>query len=897
MILKRLIIQLLRIVISMRYSIHIKGLKEVEKELEKSSSGALFLPNHPSEMDPVLVSLALGAHGQVRPLIVGDFYFSSFMKLMKRLRAIPIPNFDDGDNSFKRACLKKTMQTLKNAINGRERVLLYPAGMLKRTSNEELGGKSLLFDLLKDIDKPNIVLVRTQGMWGSSFSAENDGKTPNFVQEAKKGFIAALLNGIFFMPRRKISIQFEMAHAFPFDSSKDEVNSYLEAWYNQYSSGNETLSEEPLQRTPYYFWSRSRNVVAENKPKKALIDLSAISDEIIESVLKQISFLSKKSVTQIKINDDLSQDLSLDSLDKAELVAFLSKEFSVSNLRPDQLKTVASVLGYASDQLRSKKDWVSQKLPRKFGWKTEVNRPALEICTAETIPEVFIDTAVRLKKFFCCGDAITGPLTYKEFLLRASLLASKLRKKIPAKNVGILLPATSACYLVIMALLFSGKVPVMLNWTVGKRNLKSMKKSGGIDVVISSYAFLSQLQNVDISPIEEDIFLLEELKCDITLRDKLNAFYMASFPRCILKKMKSHAYQSNDPAVLLFTSGTESYPKGVPLSHHNILSNLQSILASIDLKPDDILYGILPPFHSFGFSVTGLLPLLSGIKVAFSPNPTHAVRIANGIKKWGITFMCLAPTFLKGILRVSKPKHLESLRLVVTGAEKLPDDVKKLFHKALAGKAEILEGYGTTECSPVLTANLPGQRSQGVGTPLKGIEIAIIDPETRDKMGINERGLVIAHGGNIFSGYLGTTPEGTFVNLEGKKWYNTGDLGYLDERGYLTLVGRLKRFIKIGGEMISLPAIEEAILEKALEAKWPLHPDRPSFIVIPIEYEGERPRLTLFTSLSLDKQEVNQSLNTAGFSNLVKIHQIEKLKEIPILGTGKVDFQGLKRKL
>jgi len=346
------------------------------------------------------------------------------------------------------------------------------------------------------------------------------------------------------------------------------------------------------------------------------------------------------------------------------------------------------------------------------------------------------------------------------------------------------------------------------------------------------------------------------------------------------------------PAVLLFTSGTESMPKGVPLSHENILSNLRSGLKTVNLNQSDVLYGILPPFHAFGFTISTLLGILSGLRVAFSPDPTDGKKLVKGAEKWGITVLGGAPTFIKGMLGNATNDQLKTLRLCVTGAEKAPPELFQMMNK-LGKKDCLLEGYGITECSPILTMNHVGKPLKGVGEPIEGVELLIVHPETNEILPKGAEGHILARGPNVFSGYLnpGITPP--FISILGKEWYKTGDIGFLDENNCLTISGRLKRFIKVGAEMVSLAAIEDTLLKIAVEKNWKVENEGPNLAISAKEILGEKPKIFLFTRFDVSVEEVNKYLKESGFSNIVKISSVTKLSEIPLMGSGKINYRGL----
>nr|MBA3815126.1 AMP-binding protein [Parachlamydiaceae bacterium] len=259
---------------------------------------------------------------------------------------------------------------------------------------------------------------------------------------------------------------------------------------------------------------------------------------------------------------------------------------------------------------------------------------------------------------------------------------------------------------------------------------------------------------------------------------------------------------------------------------------------------------------------------------------------------WKGTILCGAPTFIKGILKAATSDQLQSLRVCVSGAEKAPPELFQTLAKKFNKPNSVAEGYGITECSPVLTANLPGSTHTGVGRPLPGVEICIIHPEKEVLLPQGERGLIMAKGPNIFNGYLNPGLSSPFLMIEGEQWYKTGDLGSLDAEGYLTISGRMKRFIKMGAEMVSLASIEDALLQIADKKGWPTS-EGPSIAICAKEIDGEKPKIFLFSKFNISIDEINSSLRESGFSNLVKISSVTHLPEIPIMGTGKVNYRAI----
>jgi long-chain-fatty-acid--[acyl-carrier-protein] ligase len=328
-------------------------------------------------------------------------------------------------------------------------------------------------------------------------------------------------------------------------------------------------------------------------------------------------------------------------------------------------------------------------------------------------------------------------------------------------------------------------------------------------------------------------------------------------------------------------------PKAVPLSHANILANLKSLVHTHLVKDDDVFLATLPPFHSFGAVVSGFFPMVAGVDTVYMPDPTDAISLAQAIKKSSSSLFCSAPSFLKQILLYAAPGQLHSLRLVVVGAEKLQDSLKQLFSECCP-QAVLLEGYGITECSPVVTLQ-KSVLTQGVGVPLKGVELLIVDPVSLCPLPQGSVGEILISGQNVFKGYLGIKKD-PFVEIDCKKWYRSGDRGSLSAQHELILEGRFKRFIKISAEMISLGAIEEA-LEDYRQAPQGL----AQFAVVADKTSEKMILLTTHTDLDLD--ELNHYLREKGCPKVAKISKIIVSKLIPQLATGKIDYRKLEHEL
>ncbi|MBI5346744.1 MAG: AMP-binding protein [Chlamydiae bacterium] len=881
---------IVRIILSLRYKVNIKGKELLNKKSLSKGGGILFLPNHPAHIDPVLITTQLWPKYQLKPVVIEYIYRQRWVNfLMKRIGAISIPNLDTSLNEIKLAKAKSTVQEIIKGLHKKQNYLLYPSGRLKQTGKEILGGASAVQTILQESSAVNVVLIRTTGLWGSSFSRAYTGKTPDLKATIAMNLKYLFKSFIFFMPKRKVLIEIEPAPLdFPFKGSRVEINQYLESWYNKYPTKEGVKEEEPINTVSYSPFQERLLKVQKKEIKKVREAPEIFSSKIEKEIVQEIAKISNRNENSIKLNMELAHDLGMDSLDAAELITFLGVKYEVGSIHPEDMATVQDVIEIAEGKKKP-----SSKLPQEqvlYKWPEEKGRPDPFLPMGKTIQEAFLAAADKMKNSLAVADDMLGPMTYKELKLSTLALSQEI-KNYPGKYIGVLLPASVAAYMVILATLLANKIPVMLNWTLGPRYLNSMLQVTHTECVISSWKFLERLSNVEFGRVIKKLHLLEDIKKDVSTKKKMSALlksYRSS--KHLLKALKLDRVNEDDIAVVLFTSGTESLPKGVPLSHKNILSNIRGALECVDLKKDDIIYGILPPFHSFGFSIVGILPLASGIKVAYFPDPTDSHAMAEGISRWKTTMVCAAPSFLKGLLSVATNEQLKSIRLFVTAAEKTPKD---LFDKVakLGENKKLLEGYGITECSPGLTVNRPHLLTKGVGQPIPGVELCIIDPETHVVLGKNKEGEICARGDNVFKGYL-TEQKSPFIEINGQKWYRTGDLGRLDDENFLTLSGRIKRFTKMGAEIVSLAAIEEVLLDELIR-RAKQETSGPLLAVIAKEKEGDRPFLIVFTTVSLDVKEANMILKEAGFSRLVKITEIRKIEEIPLMGTGKIDYRYL----
>ncbi len=882
-----------RFLITLRYRIEVSGLETLTSDRLKRPGGILFLPNHPAEIDPVILISQLGKRFYPRPLVTDRFYNQKGINFFMQLaNALPLPSTDGVVNHWRAKKIHAQLQTLASALKKGDNFLIYPSGRLKLSGTEMIGGASLVHDLLQECPETNVVLIRTTGLWGSQFSRAITGASPDFGLTLWNCFKILIKNGIFFTPRRPVRLEFVLApQDFPYEENRLNLNKYLEEWYNRYPD-----PVESLQLVPYFFWSQKlpKAAVLETPSSSQIQKLKKVPLHVEQEIIGELSRLTKRPVEQIRRNMHLSHDLGLDSLDVAQLYVYLSERFAAHKLLPGDLQTVEDVC-QAAVGLEWERGPEDKAAPTSFTWQSEPNRPPPMQAQGKTLQEAFLFSCDRMKGHSACVDALSGCLSYTKLKMAALILAEQMRA-LPGKQIGVMLPASTGTYLVILGVLLAGKVPVMINWTSGVKALDYAMSLAELSVVVSSDRFLDRLETGSLGQIEEKFVLMEQIRQKITLTDKLRGLMRSLCSAASLRKtLKLDAISPDDPAVILFTSGTESLPKGVPLSHHNLLSNQRAALACVEFHSDDILYGVLPPFHSFGFSVTGLLPILAGMKSCYAPNPTDSRGLAHDIALWKPTLFCCAPSFFRSLFHIATPQQLQSLRYVVAGAEKTPEEIFAYVKEHLP-QALCLEGYGITECGPIVTLTRPLEARVGVGRPLPGTELTIIDPEGH-LLPQGEEGEVCIRGPNVFAKYLGN-PRTPFVVINQEKWYASSDRGKLDAEGNLILSGRLKRFIKIGGEMVSLGGIEDELLKQAHIKGWiPKDPEGPPLAVSVREGQGEKPSIILYVAFPISIDEVNQALKETGWSRLVKISEVKQIAEIPLTGTGKTHYRQLDENL
>lgn len=487
----------------------------------------------------------------------------------------------------------------------------------------------------------------------------------------------------------------------------------------------------------------------------------------------------------------------------------------------------------------------------------------------------FIEIAKKFGKKTAIHDFTTErKLTYSRSLI-ACLILSRIVRKLDKGFIGIMIPTSAGCALAKIAVLMSGRTPVMINYSTGaEQNAKYAQSKCDFRTIITSKALLEKIE----CPHVDGMIYIEDIMASITTTLKIRAAIVAALPASLIKKLV-YSGQEEDTAVILFTSGSEKDPKAVELTHKNIQANIDAVSPICDFQSDDVFMCTLPFFHVFGLTANLWLPITQGITMLTYANPLDFKKVCNIVREQKATFLVGTPAFFWGYLRKSEKGDFDSLRIALTGADKCPDALRESFKAK--HDITVYEGYGTTECSPVISTNFPEANKPGsVGRPIPGVQVRIEHYETGEECAHGEDGRILVKGDNVMKGYFNDF-EQTSLHIR-RGWYDTGDMGNIDEDGYLWHVGRIKRFIKVGGEMVSLVKIED-VLEKLLPE------DGECCVVeIPDAIKGSRIVAVLTTEIN-EKAVLKQMAKQLPTMALPKIFVV--WESLPKMGSGKIDFR------
>ena len=861
---------LARVILALRYRVRVHGWDQIRR----LKGGTLILPNHPGMIDPPLLLTTFWPALKPRPLLWEGMFRNPLLRLaMKLLNAHRVPDLDR-PSAEARAQTQRAIAGVIEGLRRGDNHLLWPAGRIERDGTERLGGAQALTDILKAAPEAEILLVRTRGVWGSCFSYAYTGTRPNLGAVLRAGIGWLLANLLVFMPRRRVDITVERLDRTRLPELRREaINPWFEAWYN---AGG---PEKPMF-VPYHFLFGPRTREFPKATGLAAADVGEVTPAARSGVAEILEEKLHRPLTPAEQRPETTLDqLGLDSLERMEVTLAVEQRFGFAS---DQTPLTLGQLWALAQGLVER----APPKPPPPEWFRPPSDEGLLTILGETLPEAFVARALANPKDVAAADDLAGVVTYERLLVGALVMAGRFAR-LPGANVGLMLPASVACDMALFGLHLAGKLPVVLNWTTGPANLAHAARTVGLRHVVTSRQFLDR-SGVEVPGVA--YLFLEALRQGMGKWELLRTLLgVRWFPGRVHRRVLSVSPQ--EPAVVLFTSGSEKAPKAVPLTHANIFAVARGGIPALSLTRKDSMLGFLPAFHSFGMTVTGILPLVGGMRLVHHPDPTDASGLARKIAAYRPTMLVGTPTFVNYIFDRAGPGQLASLRLIVVGAEKCPPALFERCAQAAPG-ASLLEGYGVTECAPVVAVNRPEASRPGtVGQPIPGVEVTVVDPDTEKPVPPGELGMLWVGGPTVFPGYLAYDGPSPFRERDGKRWYVTGDLVRIDAEGFLQFCGRKQRFLKAGGEMISLPALEEPFTRK-----FPPTEEGPRVAVEGVETEAGR-RIVLFATEPITLRDANALLLEEGFRGVMRLDEVRQVERIPVLGTGKTDYKVLHAQL
>ena len=490
--------------------------------------------------------------------------------------------------------------------------------------------------------------------------------------------------------------------------------------------------------------------------------------------------------------------------------------------------------------------------------------------------EQFIKNAKQYSSKMAIIDKTTGRnLTYGKTLI-ASLILKKKFHRIKEGIIGVMLPNSAGCILTVLAINLAGKIPAMINYSTGAaENCIYAQKLCGFKTIITSRAFLEKIE----CPEVPGMVCIEDVMKEVTLIDKLKAAVQSKMPTgMILNSVPKKT--EDDTAAILFTSGSEKNPKAVQLSHRNFVSNIEGLNDAYKLGPEHKILSMLPLFHVFGFNANFWFFILNGMSAVTYANPLDYKMIPRIIRKEKISLVAGTPVFLAGYYRQGKPGDFESIKILMSAADKTPDWLREGYMEKHG--IQIMEAYGTTETSPGISVNTPDAIKPGsIGRPLLGVKMKIVDVNTGEELGDGETGKILVKGDNVMKGYFDDLEQTSLRITNG--WYDTGDMGYRDADGFYWHSGRLRRFVKIGGEMVSLVQTED-VLESIL-------PDWVSCCVVEVPHSLKGAQIVAAVTEKIEDMKALKKQLQERLPQIALPKQFIVIPDLPKMGSGKVDFR------
>ena len=876
------------LVLKTRYRFTIEWFEDID-----SKKQYLVMPNHQALVDPQIVFSIVWKKISLSPVVTEKFYNLPVLNsIFRMIWAVSMVDVSNRKNSSIDE-IKEVFKSIELWILDKKNILIYPAWQLYSQWYEVIRWKKTAYNLVKFIPEDvEILVIRTTGLWWSIWSKAWIWDTPNFIGTFLKSIYIVLVNFIFFVPKRDIKIKIEnLTEKLKESKDLNEFNSILENYYNE--NWNESLN----YKKHYFYFNDVTNkklpVIKWSVEDIKEIDASLVPSEVLEKIIKKISEIKSIQEGKININSNLVIDLFFDSLDISEIKSYIQINFTnPSNPSILDLKTVWDLCYMAIWKSSSVEEIKPCNWSEINDWNINIydilQKNITKLWENTNILTLFKEIFLKNKSDSFVYDNIFWLQTKKDFLLKAFLISSYI-KQIKWNNIWVMLPSVSSSSLIIISIYLAWKVPVMLNWTVWETSLLHCVKFADIDFILTSKNFYEKIKNPWTENLKDKYIFLEVLLKNIDIKSKIKALISSIIFN--IPKVKS-----SDIAVILFTSWSESLPKAVSLTHKNLIYDIPCSIKDFTINKSDILLWFLPPFHSFWFTINTIMPLITWLRVAYTPDPNDSKTVANLIKHTNSSLITSTPTFLKMILSVADKNDLETIKYVVVWAEKCQESLFETF-KNYCPNWEIIEWYWITECSPVISINPPWKSKKwSVWLPIYWSDIKIVSLVDNTILETNKEGMIYFAWDNVFTWYLDKNLESPIWELpiDSEKWwdkhklyYKTWDLWYLDDDWYLYITWRLKRFVKIAWEMISLPFIETILNKKY----WS---DTELKIAIEANEKDWNVKIVLFSVDDLILDEVSLYLRENWVSNLVKISEIIKLENIPVLWTWKIDYKILK---
>jgi len=571
-----------RILLRSRYKVKLTG-----TEILNKNTPVLFLPNHQALIDPVILLSHIYKHIPVTPVVSEIYYDMPIAKwYFRKLGAVRVSDLETGSRDTQ--VLKSITRSVYKGFKRKNNIVIYPSGQIAGQGYEKIFNKKSAFHIVGNIpDDVQIIGVRISGLWGSMWSKANTGKSPNFVVQLLKGFFYVLINLIFFVPKRKVSIEFEDLTLKAKEVAvlgQKPFNTYLEDFYNIHGE------ESVLFLKHYFFLPKSKRATAENivgsdKEIQADIlptDQESIPEDVLEKVKAIVSTVLDIPSERIFINSNLVADLGTDSLNLVEIVSELENKFKgFSSPEINEIKTIGDLCLVAMGQFSTGSDLKPSNLE-----KGKPEPGFMEVDSDKNLLWQFLDKFTTNPKEPFVYDALLGSTNRKTFLLKAAVVSELIKQKVKGKRVGIMLPALQSTTLLVAACYMAGKVPVMLNWTVGQKVLDHCAQTAGIEQILSAGSFIKKIEEQLPDSIKSKLILLENEIPKISIISKLKGLIISKFPKLLVK------YKNIDEtAVILFTSGSEAMPKAVPLTHKNITCDLHGTFELIKIEKGTIFLG------------------------------------------------------------------------------------------------------------------------------------------------------------------------------------------------------------------------------------------------------------------------------------------------------------------